>query len=235
MQMLLKLVRRNEKPVFVSNKQEFLSLWSVAHAWKNLPSDSTDPANIPASIQADIDSLMLAFLRDEISLRRSNGYRVLGHTFLQTFFWLDGDFERIAAQLYRKVSPDKIFLDDLYVRRSEFLRWCEGEYRSPPECWDPHPTKTDDKLQEENIDDAEGSGWLGQLTERRRKIVACLEVAKHIWHENQNFSYEDVYNHPLLAKAGLRNVFSFESFKKWSRSIAPDEAKRGGRRVQSTA
>lgn len=235
MQILLKLARRNEKPVFVNNKQEFLSLWSVAHAWENLSPGAINAIDIPESIQANIDSLLLSFMREEIPLRTSYGYRVLGHTFLHAILGLDTDYERIADQLYRKTSLDKSFLDGLYIKRSDFLRWCENEYREPPACWAPQPTKAGDKQLAEDIDEAEEEGWFDQLTERRRRIVACLEVAKHLWQKDPKLSYEDVYNDPLLAQTGLRMFFTPESFKKWARRVASDDAKRGGRRPQSAA
>jgi hypothetical protein len=235
MRMLLKLARRNEKPVFVNNKQEFLSVWATAHVWAQLPQVSTDINNLPAPVLADIDTLLLAYVRDEISLRTSYGYRVLGHTVLQTLFGLDEDYERISDQLYRKKPLDASYLDTIYVRRSELLHWCEKEYREPPACWTPQFLKVAEKPLPEDVEEAEGDGWLDQLTERRRRIVACLEVARHLWEKNSKLSYEDVYNHPLLAQTGLRVYFTFDSFKKWARRVASDEAKRGGRRSQSMA
>jgi hypothetical protein len=36
LQWLLELARKGEKPVFVQNRQEFLSVWAIAHAWRDL-------------------------------------------------------------------------------------------------------------------------------------------------------------------------------------------------------
>lgn len=230
MQMLLKLARRDEQPVFVNNRQEFLSLWFVAHDWEDLSPESTDAIDIPASIQAHIDSILLACVRQELPLRRSDGYRVVGHTFLHTALGLDKDLERIVAQLYRKTPLDKSFLDDLYVKRSDLLRWCINEFRQPPACWAP----ANDQIATPAIEDTdEDSSWLDKLSQERRRKVACLEVAKHLWKLHPKAEYSDVFHHRTLKEAGLSSVFSFNSFKKWAKPYAPEEAKRPGRRGES--
>ena len=233
MQMLLKLARRGEKPVFVNNQQEFLSLWSVAHAWENLPPESTDAIDIPVSIQAHVDSLLLAFMREGLPLRRANGYRVVGHTFIQTMLGLDKELELIADQLYRKTPLDKSFLDDLHVKRSDLLRWCINEFRQPPACWAISPENQRDDRPEDDEEEFEHGGWYAQLTPRKRKIVATLEVAKQLWKVFPDAEYSDVFHHQLLKDTGLSSVFSYKSFKKWAQPYAPDEAKKPGRRVES--
>ncbi|MCF8197880.1 MAG: hypothetical protein K9J42_03865 [Sulfuritalea sp.] len=71
--LLLRWMQKGEKPIFVLNKQEFMSLWSIAHAWEGLDPESTDLQDVPDSIQANLDILMLAYHREEIALRNGNG------------------------------------------------------------------------------------------------------------------------------------------------------------------
>lgn len=59
-ELLFKWISRNEKPEFVKNPQEFLSLWAIAHAWEDLDPQATDTSNVPQSIRERLDMLMLA-------------------------------------------------------------------------------------------------------------------------------------------------------------------------------
>ena len=77
--LIFEWISKSEKPVFVNNRQEFLSIWSIAHALEGLDPELTNVDDIPASIQASTDVLMLAYFCKEIIIRRSNGYRLIGH------------------------------------------------------------------------------------------------------------------------------------------------------------
>ena len=52
-----------ERPEFVQNKQEFMSIWAIAHEWEGLSPELTDKTDIPPAIRAHMDMLMLAFIR----------------------------------------------------------------------------------------------------------------------------------------------------------------------------
>lgn len=231
-ELFLKWISKGEKPVFVKNRQEFLSIWSIAHAWEGLEPELTNAQDIPASIQANMDMLMLAYFRKEIIIRRSNGYRLIGHSLLYSIFLMDKEYMRLSDQLYRKDPLDKEFLDSLYVMRSDILHWCEKEFREPPACWMPiaRTTPVDERAAE---DDDESTTWYDKLTDRRKTIVAGLEVAKALWKQNDSLSYDEVYRHPAMTTPGFHRAFSLDSFKKWARPFAPEKVRAGGRRPQS--
>lgn len=225
---------QSEKPVFVHNQKEFLSIWALGHAWDGLAPEATEADNVPASVQAHMDMLMLAYFRKELGIRKADGYRLIGHHWLQTLFGLDKEFNRLWDQLSRKKPFNKAFLDQLYLMRSEVLRWCEKEFREPPACWIPQGMKSSnaEPTQDESDDN---DGWYEKLTGRRKTIVAGLEVAKALWKRNDGLTYEEVYRHPAMTDPGFHKVFSFDRFKAWSRPFAPEKAKTGGKRPQSSS
>lgn len=216
------------KSAFLQDRSEFLSIWAIAHEWETLNPQQTNPDSVPAALRRRIDKVVLGYLRKELGLRKADGYRVLGRHWLEELLGLDKQTERLWDCLTKGIT-DVELLDNVYVMRSEILHWCAKEFIEPPACW--APVRTEPVISEEENDDKDG--WYEQLTERRRKIVACLELAKYLWKQDRTRSYEDVYNHPTLVQSGLRAVFSAETFKKWARPFAPEEAKRGGRRPQS--
>lgn len=230
-ELLFKWISRNEKPEFVKNPQEFLSLWTIAHAWEDLDPQATDTSNIPQSIRERLDMLMLAYIREELSIRQINGYRLLGHHLWHIFLRLDKNHERLADNLFRKRPLEIDFIDNLFVKRSELIRWCEKEYLEPPACWAPIARSATALPAEEEADD--NDGWYEKLTDRRKTMVAALEVAKALWKRNDTLSYEEIYRHPAITEPGFHRFFSLDSFKKWARPFAPEKVKTGGRRPQS--
>ena len=215
---------------FLRNQREFLSIWEIAHAWEGLDPASADSTSAPEGIQHWADKVILGYFRKELTLRKRNGYRVLPEDVFLLIFNLNRYRKRLTDCLFKGVF-DKDLLQNTYVMRSEILAWCAKEFINPPAIWALAPQQNNSAAADIEEDDKDG--WYAQLTDRRKKIVAGLEVAKHLWQQDKARSYEDVYNHALMNHTGFRSFFTFESFKKWARPIAPDEAKRGGRRSQS--
>ena len=112
------------------------------------------------------------------------------------------------------------------------LSWCEEDYLNPPPIWQIKNNLLNNPETYDSSDD-ENLTWYSELTEARKKRVACLELAKKLWLISPNLTYEEIYNHPTMKQFGNPTVFSLEAFKKWSRSFAPDEAKIGGRPIRN--
>lgn len=215
---------------FLKNKREFLSIWEIAHAWEGLDPANADSTNPTEGIRHWANKIILGYFRKELTLRKQSGYRVLPEDLFLLVFNLNRYRKRLGDCIF-KGTFDKELLQNTYVMRSEILAWCAKEFIEPPAVWAlPHQQSSPAAAE---IEDEDKDGWYAQLTDRRKKIVAGLEIAKHLWQQDKTRSYEDVFDHSLMNHTGFRSVFSFESFKKWARPFAPEEAKRGGRRSQS--
>ena len=222
-----------QKSYFVQDRDQFLSIWALAHEWEGGNPQESNANDVPGNVRRCIDKLILAYFRKELTLRKANGYRVLGHRFLEKMLGLDKDFDRLWDCLTKGVI-DVSFLDNVFVMRSEVLRWCPIEFIDPPLCWSSVQIEVNFDVDEKD-EDSDKAEWYSGLTESRRRKVACLELARYLWSQNETLSYEDVRSHSLMKQAGLHNVFSLVAFKKWSRDFAPEAIKLGGRRSISMA
>jgi hypothetical protein len=220
-----------ERPEYVQNKREFMTVWGIAHAWEGLLPEQTDKNDIPASIRAHIDIVLLAYFRDELTLRAINGLRLLGHSAWHALFFLDRGYNRLWDCFRRRKKLDIELLDSTFVMRTEILHWCIKDFRQPPACWSTPAMQQNSPPESDESD--EDRTWLDKLTNQRRQKVACLEIARHLWEQNQMLSYDEVRTHPLMHQVGLGRVFSQKQFKKWANPIASESAKLGGRRSQS--
>lgn len=215
---------------FLRNQREFLSIWEIAHAWEGFNPENADSVDVSEDIKHWANKIILCYFRKELSLRKRNGYRVLPEDVFLLLFNLNRYRKRLGDCLF-KGTFDKDLLQNTYVMRSEILAWCAKEFIDPPYIWAlPHQQSNPAAAE---IEEDDKDGWYEQLTDRRKKIVAALEMAKHLWQQDKTRSYEEVFNHDHMSRTGFRSAFSFVSFKKWARPFAPVDAKRGGRRSQS--
>ena len=77
----------------------------------------------------------------------------------------------------------KELLNNLYVRRGEILGWCQKEFLAPPPFWNPETIDANQSLAntpDVADDGSDKDGWYEKLTDRRRQLVATLEMAKQL-------------------------------------------------------
>lgn len=119
------------------NRNEFKSIWEVAHRWEEVePPPSIDNEAV-LSLERVIDKIeriSWAFLRRKFPLRELSGRRILDGDGILDHFVFNWSRNRLIRCLERKNYPGS-FIDGLYVMRGDLLKWCEEEFLTPPEFW----------------------------------------------------------------------------------------------------
>lgn len=213
----------------VENSPDFKTVWQLAHNWIEADPDKTDPSAISTELRIAIHRLMHAMSTKEITARWK-GLRIFrDDSFLSSVFDLYHDFK--FYRCLRNNRFDKHYLDNLYAKRNEVINWCIDVARlDPPSCWAAISLQTSQSTET----DEENKNWYDELTERRRKKTGCLELAKKLWEENPDQSYDQIYNHSIMRQYGNPSVFTKDSFQDWAKEYASEFAKKGGRRKKST-
>lgn len=212
--------------MFLDSK-DFQTVWQLAHNWVNADPDASDPNALSVELKEAIHRLMAAAINRTLPIR-TRRFKIFMD---DSAFTVISDFHHFRKFLkcLRQDLFDKTYLNSLYLNRSDVLRWCQSEFLTPPPIW---------KLEQisgaahEESDD-ENAQWHKRLTDRQRRVITCLEIAKRIWKDNPALSYEDVYNHPDMIHQDKPRTFTLDSFKKWTREFAPEAAKAAGRRKES--
>ena len=88
----LRKERAKAKSTFIQDKNEFMSIWMLAQEWTGVQAESRDPIDVPDPVRRQVDKLILAYFRKELSLRARDGYALAGHRWFEEFFGLDHDF-----------------------------------------------------------------------------------------------------------------------------------------------
>lgn len=212
------------------NTEDFESLWAASFRWLGMDPQNFDSAEPPDQVKQITFRLIRGFYTGDVLLRRQSGYKVPYEPIL--FFIMDvNPWRKQLWECQAKGRFDKVFLSSLYIERSNILSWCEKIRIDFPSFWAPAEATAAISSPDEDDDK---DGWYERLTEQRRRKVACLELARHLWKQDRYLLYEAVRTHTLMKEAGLHSVFTPDTFKKWSREFAPEEAKQGGRRPQTS-
>lgn len=208
--------------------EDHQTVWNLGHNWTGHDPELTDPKNLPKDLQLALQRMLAAVLRNNLAARGKR-FAILMDGTLLTFLVDFRHFYRIYKCIHNDVF-DKTYLNSIYIRRANLIDWCKKEYINPPPIWKVETEKLTDLDSTYDASEDENEGWYTDLSERRKKRVACLEMAKKLWLIKPEQTYEEIYNHPTMKQFGNPSVFSFNAFKKWAREFAPDYATQGGRR-----
>jgi len=217
----------------VENNPDFKSIWQLAHDWAGEESNQTDPAAISSELRLAIDRLIRAIGSKEISARWKGRRIFIDDSFLSFIF----DFWH-AIKFYRWLIHNKFskdYLDNLYVKRNEVITWCEKvALLDAPSCWSHKKLAATDQAKYELVDpDDENNSWYNKISERRRQRIVCIELAKQLWEENRDLSYEEMQNHPIMKQYGYSSTFSSKPFKNLVRIVASESAQMPGAPTKS--
>lgn len=212
------------------NNPDFETVWQLAHNWIGAEPNKTDTNNISSELRIAIHRLMHAMYCREITTRWK-GYRIfLDNSFFSIIFDFYHDLKFI--QCLRKSKFDKTYLNKLYVKRNEVIKWCnEVILLDPPSCW---ATKDLSSIVH-SVNEKEDSdtSWYDKLTELRRRKVICIGLAEQLWQKNPDLTYKEMHEHEIMKDLGYSSKFNFKNFKTLVRPVASVPAKLPGSPLKS--
>ena len=122
--------------MFLDNKDEFQTVWQLAHNWVGANPEETDINAISPELKNTIHSLLLAITNKRIS-GRTRRWIILED---DSIFTSPLDFYH-RLRFYPCLKQNKFsktYLDNIYVKRDEVINWCVNfALIDPPPCWLP--------------------------------------------------------------------------------------------------
>lgn len=211
--------------MYLDNK-DFQTVWQLAHNWVNADPEKSDCNALSAELKEVIHRLMSAAFNRTISVRTRRMAFFNDDTFLSIIF--DSHHFTKFWKCLRSDVFNKAYLDTIYLKRGDVLRWCQNEFLLPPPIWQTAIANTlaSHELTDDSDDDKDN--WYDKVSPRRKQRIACLEIAKQLWKDNPELSYEQVHLHPIMTHYGYGASFTKDTFKKWARPFASDFAKKTG-------
>jgi hypothetical protein len=107
---------------------------------------------------------------------------------------------------HRKHYP-KSALDNLFIKRSDLLKWCKEDFTNLPEFW----------LESADPDSA--------LRINQRTKIACQVIAEQIWKEDPETTIADMVKHSVIQRYGGRKPYKDDTVRDWLTEVAPESIK----------
>jgi hypothetical protein len=208
------------------NKNDFRSIWDIAHRWEGIEPPEHDPEELSEEVSDKIQKLIWAFRREQITLRHPSGLKVNpDRDDLIDLLILDRTLLKLNKCLKIKKFPRSL-INKLFIMRGELLNWCDYDRIEPPAFWDDGNTRT-------TIKDPQPQGKLligRHLTEEMDKN-RCQAIALTLWGLDPNI-------HPAhMAKSKAMQIYGngrdykgkdgeYETVKKWIKEVDPKNGER---------
>ncbi|MES1981941.1 MAG: hypothetical protein V4443_05625 [Pseudomonadota bacterium] len=205
------------------DSKETQTVWQLAHNWAGIAPGSDALGALPPELKEMIHRLLFAAINHKIPVRTKRPLFLNGSF---PSYLRDAPHYWRFLQCLRQDQFDQPYLDSIHVQRNDVLRWCQDESIAPPPIWKIEPTSGFNQVDHD-------TGWYKKLTERQKKIAACLGIAQHIWKDNPALTYEQVYHHSDMERLDKPRALTLADFKRWARDFAPQPARKAGRRKES--
>ena len=181
---------------------DFRSIWELAHLWAGVHPESTESAKLPDDVIDRLQKLIWAFLRKKIGLRRKSGNRVI-----QDDMWLFiFNVNRTRVRLGNIVTThefDKEFLSSLFVMRGEILKWCDGEFLTPPAIWAPESVGAVGGT-------AENRSVGGRHKDDELNKQLCQAIARTLWDFDSQVHPAHMAKHKAILRYGNGALYKDE-------------------------
>jgi len=201
------------------NKNDFKSIWEVAHRWEEIEPSDIDPPALNEGVNDKIQKLIWAFRREQLILRNYKGLKVShpNQSIIDVLF-IDWTFFRLNSCLKKKHFP-RLLLDRLFVMRSDLLTWCDKDWIEAPEFWDDREKLT-------NTLTPQGKPLFGRHQTEETDKNRCQAIALTLWGLDPSI-------HPAhMAKSKAMQIYGngrsykgkdeeYETVKKWIKEVDP--------------
>lgn len=196
--------------MYLDNKEEFQTVWELAHNWRNADSNKTDVNNLSFDLKTAIHQMIYAARAQEISVRtRQRSIFIDDSIFTLIFDFFH--FLKINACL-KQNKFNKSYLDSIYVKRNEVVDWCTKIYLEPPSCWAPKnlTSELSDKPTNKNRPKAEETDRL-----------TCQAIARTLWALDPNIHPTHIARSDALQRFGNGKHYAHETIRKWISDLDP--------------
>lgn len=197
---------------------EFETIWRVAHKWVDQDPNANNIGSLQDLVKIRIQRLARAVIKRKLSLRKSNGVPALDSGFIFSITF-EGKIFWPLRNCYVKEKFDQSLLDSVYVSRAEVLKWCEGEYLSPPQFW------LENNLTSNSPEKSKDS----PASKRDKAEAAWKAFAQALWMIDQRIHPRHIAESKAFRKFENVKDYKPDTVRDWIADLDPSKIDRNGR------
>lgn len=221
----------------------YLSIWEIAHRWRDTNPDTSDPANLPLNVQDAIRYICRGILDSEILLFEIVVLKTKVESDRQNSklaqFWISNPPAEIENCLYRKF--DKGTLDSHLIECENFFTYCLDEQATRstgisvqldfPDFWWPLINMGNSSSEEPENHEApqiqpEPSNPRPSAIHR----LICQAIAKTLWDIYPEMTITAMTEHKSILEHGSGKYYPGKNtLRDWLSEVAPGDVKKPGR------
>lgn len=186
--------------------EDFQSVWQLAHRWAGQNPSKTDIDKLPETVKLNLKRLSSAIMARSLPARTKN-FAIFIDDSIFDYLFNGKHFYRLLKCKSGKVI-NKNYLESLYIKRSNFLEWCEKEKYPNSDFW-----------------------ILTQVTEShiasnrpKNEIedkAICRAIAKVYWDIDSNIHPAHMADSKAIKKYGNGDHYEISTIKGWISDLDP--------------
>lgn len=229
----------------------YLSIWEIAHRWRDVNPDKTDPADLPLNIQDTIrylcrgvlnGGLHVFYLVTEETLAPDNRH---GFTSEVRAYHVNEFPADLSESLSRKY--DKDILDGYVVEAENLFDYCLHDQCTGlittvdfPSCWGHLINRGHhNESQQKDFDYAQVQPLPlppNRIDKRHRIEMACQQIGIMLWKKNPQFTNKEIAISNEVQHLGGGSEYELETVQIWLSEIDPrDSSKKRGRKRKNNS
>lgn len=186
--------------------EDFRNLWQLAHQWAGANPEKTDANNLPKQVELNLKRLADAILKRSLAVRTKNLAIFIDDSVLDYLFNIRHFFKLLRCRSGK--SLNKEYLESLYVRRPNFLEWCENEKYPNSEFW----------ILTQVMESYKVSNRPKNETEDK---AVCRAIAMTYWDIDSNIHPAHMADSRAIKKYGNGNQYEISTIKGWISDLDP--------------
>lgn len=194
-----------------SESEDFRSLWNLAHDWAGFDANKSDSENLPKQVYLNLQRLSSAILGRKLPAQTKKLQILIDDSIMTHLF----DAKHFIKLLFCKWgrSLDVEYLKSIYIRRINFIEWCESERLPYSGFWvltqveSPH--KVNFRPKDENEDKA-----------------VCRAIALTLWEIDPNIHPSHLALSKAIQTYANGKLYNLETIKEWITDLDPQSKHR---------
>lgn len=193
---------------------DYETIWKLAHNWADVDPEESDENTLSPELKQYVHRLLEAVDRQDISVRNNFRKIFVDESFIS---FIADFFHVIKIKSHLKSNKsNKIYLDSLYVKRSEVLNWCINDARlDPPPCWAPK------QLANEKLTNTNTKNYrpVNEIEDR----IRCQVIAGTLWELDPTIHPNHIARSKILQRIGNGGQYEIETVTDWIAQIDPQK------------
>ena len=205
------------------DSKDFQTVWRLAHNWVGADPDKSDPNALSTELKEAIHRLMSAAISRAITIRTRRMKFFMDETFLSIIF----EFHHYK-KFWKCLNGDefnKAYLDSIYVKRGDVLRWCQNEFHEPPPVW-----RLADLEKQHQQEPATKTNAINRPKDEETDRQLCKAIAATLWSLDPNIHPTHMARSKVIQQYGQGRFYKdLNTIKKWIAEVDPlkDQRKSG--------